>query len=56
MEYLRLAVGMLIMIFIFMFIIRIFMKIANHIGETLGIGKFIIGLYERVSGNDILSK
>ena len=35
-------------IFVFIAIIRIYMEVANYVGEKLGIGKFFISLLSRI--------
>ncbi len=44
------AFKFLTLIFIYIGITRIFMEIANLIGEKLGIGKFIVYLWEKIGG------
>jgi hypothetical protein len=43
MEYIQLV----LLLFIYTAIIGIFMKVANYVGEKLGIGKFFINLWQK---------
>ncbi|SET59426.1 hypothetical protein SAMN05660297_02868 [Natronincola peptidivorans] len=48
MEYIQAGLALLMVFFIVIAIVRIWMKFANHIGETLGIGNFLIKLWEKI--------
>lgn len=38
----------IVIIFIWILLMRIFMKVANFVGEQIGLGKFITGLLEKI--------
>ena len=48
MDYICNAFNILIAIVIFMLTIKIFMLVANFIGERIGIGKFLIYLWGKL--------
>ncbi len=48
MEDIRVGLMLLIILFIYIVIIRIFMRIANAIGERLGVGRFVITLFRKM--------
>lgn len=48
MEYIKLGLGVLVVLFVYMAITGIFMKAANYVGERLGIGKFFINLCKNI--------
>ncbi|MDF2546134.1 MAG: hypothetical protein K0R93_1032 [Anaerosolibacter sp.] len=43
MEYIQLT----LILFIYTVLIGIFMKVANYVGEKLGMGKFFINLWQK---------
>lgn len=47
MEYIQYASQILMVVFIYIAITRIFMSFANHIGEKLGFGTFFLNLLQR---------
>ncbi len=47
MEYIQFSLAVLVTLFVYTIIIGIFMKVANYIGEKLGIGKFFINLWQK---------
>lgn len=50
MEYIRFAIALLVGLFIYTIFMRIFMGIANRMGETLGIGRLVIYIYRKIVG------
>lgn len=44
MKYIQLGLVVLVALFVYTAIIGIFMKVANYVGEKLGIGKSFINL------------
>lgn len=51
MEYIHYALDFLSILFIYIVIIKIYMVIANYIGEKLGLGKFFMNLWEKMRKN-----
>lgn len=52
MDYIHYALNFLIVLFFYMVIMKIYMGIANYVGEQLGIGKFIIYLWGKIRKNN----
>ncbi|WP_187296217.1 hypothetical protein [Tepidibacter mesophilus] len=48
MDYIYYALNLLMVLFIFIAITRIYMRIAGYIGEQLGFGKFFIYLWKKI--------
>lgn len=48
MDYIYYALSILIVLFIYIAIIKIYMWVANYIGEHLGFGKFFICLWHKI--------
>ncbi|TCO68881.1 hypothetical protein [Marinisporobacter balticus] len=44
MDYLQYALKVLSVLFIYIVIMKIYMGVANYVGEQLGLGKFLIHL------------
>ncbi|QUH20352.1 hypothetical protein [Alkaliphilus sp. B6464] len=45
MEYIQLNLVVLVTLFVYTAVIGIWMKVANYVGEKLGIGRFFINLW-----------
>ena len=50
MDYIYYVFNLLIVLFVYIVIMKIYMKVANYIGEQLGIGKFLIFLWRKIRG------
>lgn len=48
MNYIHYALDLLSILFIYIAITKIYMVVANYIGEKLGFGKFFMHLWEKV--------
>lgn len=48
MEFIQYILRILFVVFSYIVIIGIIMRVANYIGEKLGFGKFFLGLFERI--------
>lgn len=48
MDYIQFALGSLIVLFIYIVVTKVFMKIAAYIGEQAGFSNFFIGLFRKV--------
>lgn len=44
MEYIKFCAAFLLVLFIYVGVIKVFMNLANRIGERLGLGKFFMSL------------
>jgi len=53
-DYILYIFRVLIVIFIFVFITRIFMIVAAYIGEKLGFGKFFVDIWEKIKDSNKL--
>ena len=51
MDYIYYALGISIGLFIYIIITKVYMMIANYVGEQLGIGKFLIYLWGKIRRN-----
>ncbi|MCY6354406.1 hypothetical protein [Clostridium sp. ZS2-4] len=48
MDYIQYVLKILSVLFIYIVIIKIYMVVANYVGEKLGIGKFFIYLCKKI--------
>lgn len=48
MDYIINALYFSIFLFIYILIVKIFMWVANYVGEQLGFGKFLIYLWQKI--------
>ncbi len=55
MEYFQNALRFVLILYVNVVIIGVFMKVANRVGEFLGIGRFIILIWEKLSERAYLS-
>ena len=51
MKYLQLSLVVLLTLFVFTAIIGVLMKIANYIGEKLGLGNFFVNVFKKKGRN-----
>jgi hypothetical protein len=48
MEYIQYVLKVLMVVFIYIVIIGILMRVANYVGEQLGFGKFFLNLWQKI--------
>ncbi|MBB6218149.1 Ca2+/Na+ antiporter [Anaerosolibacter carboniphilus] len=48
MDYVQYVLNILIVLFVYIVIVKIYMEVANYVGERLGIGQFVIGLCKKM--------
>lgn len=56
MEYIQNVLKVLLVVFMYIAIIGIFMRVANYVGEQLGFGKFFLNLWQKVRKNKLILK